>query len=514
MLFCTALNLPVGVNQIENLNGTNFKRWKQDIELHLGMIDFDHVLREDPPADLTNASTSDQKNKHQAWHKHNRLSLVIMKKTMTEAVRGSIPESELAREYFKNIEDKFKVSDKAETGNLLNSLINMKFDGVGSIREYIMKGIEVVAKLKALNLNFDDAILVHMILNSLPQQYSQLQSNYNTQKEKWTLNELISICVQEEERIKKGKSVAINLVSKPQFKKKGYQKPHQSVPSSSKPSQGSNNFKNFKNTAVTCFFCRKPGHVKKDCKNFKDWLVKKGTNSKTVFHIETNIVSVSSSSWWFDTASPIHIITSMQGFLRKRIPNKDEARISSGNGNRVAVKAIGVVRLVFPSGFILDLNNVYCIPSMQRNLVSGSLFVQTLGHSFSGNNKSLDFFKFSEFIGNASLIDGYWHLNCRNFLEVFLMEKIVGVKRPRHNENSAFLWHKRLGHISKERLKILVNETILPSLDFSDFDVCVECLKGKTTKSRKTGSVRSQELLELIHTDICGHFPHKTLCGN
>jgi hypothetical protein len=66
--------------------------WKQDIELHLGMIDFDHVLREDPLVDLTDGSTNDQKNKYHAWHKHNRLSLVIMKKSMTEAVRESIPE--------------------------------------------------------------------------------------------------------------------------------------------------------------------------------------------------------------------------------------------------------------------------------------------------------------------------------------------------------------------------------------------------------------------------------------
>lgn len=29
------------------------------------------------------------------------------------------------------------------------------------------------------------------------------------------------------------------------------------------------------------------------------------------------------------------------------------------------MKAIGVVRLVFPSGFVLDLEDVLCIPSMR-----------------------------------------------------------------------------------------------------------------------------------------------------
>ena len=86
----------------------------------------------------------------------------------------------------------------------MNKLISMKFDGVGSIREYIMKGIDVAAKLKNLNIPIDDALIVHLVLNSLPDQYSQIQSNYNTQKESWSVNELISIAVQEESRIKKG----------------------------------------------------------------------------------------------------------------------------------------------------------------------------------------------------------------------------------------------------------------------------------------------------------------------
>ena len=505
---------PFNFNQIETLNGSNFKRWKQDIELCLGFFDYEHVLHEDPPAEPTPQASKEEKNKVQTWHKHNRMALVIMKRSMSEAVKGGIPDAVFARDFYNNIQEKYKVSDKAETGNLMSSLTTMKFDGIGSIREYIMKGIECAAKLKNLGVNIDDAFLVHLVLNSLPQQYSQLQCNYNTQKEKWSLNELISICVQEEERVKKGKSVVVNLVNKPQFKKKF--KPKFSVAktftSGASTSKGSNSFKNNKLNFVKCFFCHKPGHVKKDCQGFKDWLAKKG--NKTIFHLETNVVSVSSSSWWFDTASPIHVITSMQGFLRKRIPNKDEARISSGNGNRVAVKAIGVVRLIFPSGFVLDLEDVLCIPSMQRNLVSGSLFVKTHGFSFTGNNKSIDFFKFSEFIGNASLIDGYWHMNCSNSIEVFLTEKNIGFKRPRFRENSSFLWHKRLGHISKERLKILVKQNILPVLDFSDFDVCIECLKGKTTNHRKKGSVRSQELLELIHTDICRPFPHKIICGN
>ena len=36
--------------------------------------------------------------------------------------------------------------------------------------------------------------------------------------------------------------------------------------------------------------------------------------------------------------------------------------------------------------------------------------------------------------------------------------------------------------------------------------MCVDCIKGKQTKHTKKGATRSIELLEIIHTDICGPF--------
>ena len=47
---------------------------------------------------------------------------------------------------------------------------------------------------------------------------------------------------------------------------------------------------------------------------------------------------------------------------------------------------------------------------------------------------------------------------------------------------------------------------ILDSLDFSDFDICVNCIKGKQTNIRRIGVNRVSGVLELIHTDICGPF--------
>ena len=49
------------------------------------------------------------------------------------------------------------------------------------------------------------------------------------------------------------------------------------------------------------------------------------------------------------------------------------------------------------------------------------------------------------------------------------------------------LCHKRLGHISNQCIQKLVSKGILDPLDLSDFQVCIECIKGKQTNMSKKG---------------------------
>ena len=83
-----------------------------------------------------------------------------------------------------------------------------------------MEMYNIVGKLKALKLQLSDDLLVHLVLISLPTQFKQFIVSYNTQKDKWTLNELISHCVQEEERIKKDKTESAHLALTSQKKKR------------------------------------------------------------------------------------------------------------------------------------------------------------------------------------------------------------------------------------------------------------------------------------------------------
>ena len=65
------------------------------------------------------------------------------------------------------------------------------------------------------------------------------------------------------------------------------------------------------------------------------------------------------------------------------------------------------------------------------------------------------------------------------------------------------LWHRRLGHISIDRIKKLVKDGVLCTLDYTDLETCVEYIKGKQINKSKKNVNRSSNILEIVHTDLC-----------
>ena len=62
----------------------------------------------------------------------------------------------------------------------------------------------------------------------------------------------------------------------------------------------------------------------------------------------------------------------------------------------------------------------------------------------------------------------------------------------------------RLGHLNSNRIQRLIKDGLLEPMDFDSFSVCESCLKGKMTKRPfNAKGRRAQELLELVHSDVC-----------
>ena len=95
------------LSSIEQLSGENCKKWKEQIGIVFGCIDFDHALRESEPTKPNFENTNEQKPLYEKWEHSNRMSLMIMKDSNTPAIRGAILDSNNAMSYMKSVEEQF-----------------------------------------------------------------------------------------------------------------------------------------------------------------------------------------------------------------------------------------------------------------------------------------------------------------------------------------------------------------------------------------------------------------------
>ncbi|KAM1088384.1 hypothetical protein ACFX19_016501 [Malus domestica] len=475
--------------------GSNYRKWRREIELLLTLNEYDIALNMPQPAALNDKSTKSEKVEFERWTRANKVALSILESGMTDTVRGGIKKCDLAKDYLTAIENKFKESHKAEIAQYMTLLTTYKFEGGCSIRDHIMKMTDAAEKLNSLDMNICEKQLVFMILQALPLKFSQLKVSYNTQDKTWTVDELIAQCVQEENRQKhdKGKEVEIvNFVQTSKGKKEfnansrsanagktsKFNYSDKSVLSAKiSNSSKSNNFKKkAKNIEkIRCHHCKTKGHYRKDCEIFKEWLRAKGRTDIYVCE-ESNLIEIPANSWWFDTGASVHITNLLQGFKQQKQSNSYNVFV--GEGTKVLVEAVGIVQLKFETGFVLQLENVLYVPLMKRSLLSASKLVQQ-GIVFIGDVECIKFFKRGSLIGKAFLHDNLWKLQCsivNNNLHV-----LNTTNKRMHIDDTYMLWHKRLGHISKERVLQLSKLNLIPVIDFKNTSDCIDCMKGKTT---------------------------------
>ncbi|GKC39025.1 retrotransposon protein, putative, ty1-copia subclass [Tanacetum coccineum] len=207
-----------------------------------------------------------------------------------------------------------------------------------------------------------------------------------------------------------------------------------------------------------CHHCKEVGHWKRNGHVYLAELIKKkkqvGTaSSSDVFIIE--LFSFPSKSWVYDTSCGTLICNTQHG-LR-------------GIRKLKQVKAIESDDLVLPDGLVICLDNCHYAPSITRGVVSvhrlvENRFVQCFtdfGISVSKNNV---------FYFNVIPSNGIYEIDMHNLVPNVNSIYNVSNKRVKRNLDSTYLWHCRLAHINKKRIKQLQQDGLLKSTDDESFD--------------------------------------------
>ncbi|GKD35608.1 gag-pol polyprotein [Tanacetum coccineum] len=80
-------------------------------------------------------------------------------------------------------------------------------------------------------------------------------------------------------------------------------------------------------------------------------------------------------------------------------------------------------------------------------------------------------------------------------------EALVGSHSTSHRV--AITWHQKLGHMSEQGMKILVERKLLPGLTKVSLPFCEHCVISKQHRLKfKTSNSRSVYVLELVHSDV------------
>ncbi|KAK2989551.1 hypothetical protein RJ640_001834 [Escallonia rubra] len=204
-------------------------------------MDLDYALRVDAPAALTAESSTEQKASYEKWERSNRISLMIMKGSITNAIRGAIPDSDYAKLYLAHIEEQFQGSSKAHATTLITKMVTLKYSGSNGVREHILRMNDMASQLKGLDMEISE----------------------------------------EEERLKSEQPdsahVAITGPSKGKGKGKKFGKGNvqrnksASVTKTDKASSSGTKG----SSGPRCHFCKDKGHMRKECHKFREWLEKK-----------------------------------------------------------------------------------------------------------------------------------------------------------------------------------------------------------------------------------------------
>ena len=66
---------------------------------------------------------------------------MVIKYTIPMTIRGVMPDKVSAKSFLAEVADRFTKLDNVEASTHLSKLVNMRYNGKGNIREYIMKNV-------------------------------------------------------------------------------------------------------------------------------------------------------------------------------------------------------------------------------------------------------------------------------------------------------------------------------------------------------------------------------------
>lgn len=409
---------------------------------------------------------------------------------MQPAVFSHVRNAQTPHEAWNNLKKAFEDSGLCRRLGLLRSVFATKLNECDGMEGYLNKITSLSQQLQDINAPLDDEFVAVVMLSGLTSDYDPLIMALENSNLKLTSDVVKGKLLQEYQRRDEKTETAAALVARKQPK---------------------------------CFKCKKVGHFIKDCpkKNFKP---KETACSKAL--ISAMSVNVRSDVWYIDSGATSHMCNNrdiIQNFVEEK--PKD---VNVANGEKLQTAGRGNVQVCL-NNCVRTIGNVYYVPNLSTNLLSVSTLVGK-GYKVSFSKSKCVIFDNDTIVATATLRNGVYQLDtmgrppCK---EVVVMSEVVdSVNNGTESEvlssadgkatvASQDVWHRRLGHLNSRSMALL-KQGMVTGINYSDnYIPCIACVEGKQNKLPfpKKSHTRATQVLELVHTDLCGPMPTTSFSG-
>lgn len=495
------------LNRMVSLNGRNYHVWKGKME-DLLYVKRWHlpVFGENKPDNMSDAD----------WALEHKVVCGFIRQFVDDNVLNHISKESHARTLWNKLESLYA----RKTGNnkmyLIKQFMSLKYKDGQSMSDHLNEFQGVIDQLSAMNVKFEDELQGLWLLGTLPDSWETFRMSLsNSAPDGIVTIEFAKSGVLNEEMRRKSQGSASHceaLITESRGRSQSRGPKGKSKNRSKSRSWQKN---------VECHHCGKMGHIKKNCfklkrekKNGSDSNEKKDHNQDDrVAAVTEELVIVcydnnvnfacNETSWVIDSGASLHI-TSKKEFFTSYTPG-NFGTLKMGNDGLAEVVGVGDVCLEVSNGTRLVLRDVRHVPDIRLNLIStGKLDDEGFCNTFDNGQWKLT--KGSLVVARGKKESSLYLMHAKIF---------KGICNAVEDENVVELWHKRLSHMSEKGMGLLAKKNLLSGVKSAKLEKCVHCLAGKqrrvSFKSRPPS--KKSDLLELVHSDVCGPIKPLTLGG-
>ncbi|KMQ87962.1 retrovirus-related pol polyprotein from transposon tnt 1-94 [Lasius niger] len=253
-----------------------------------------------------------------------------------------------------------------------------------------------------------------------------------------------------------------------------------------------------------CFACGKTGHFTAKCRNkARDDNKEKDSSTHKVF--ATFAQAGKNDEWYLDSGASTHM-TGWSSCLKDM--KKCNKTITAANRGQLKAVAHGVAEIgvtVNGGEKVIRVENVLYVPGLAANLLSVGVIVQ--------RDYKVTITKNGCTIHDA---DGELTAVAKSTGGVYKLHKATETAlATTETDHRGGLWHRRMGHLGKGRIKQLIKG---PAKSIRKFEAtgeaCDICVKGKLSRQPfKHSDKRASVPLEIIHSDLCRPMSTESLSG-